>query len=258
MRQLFFLFFFGACVSLQGQLLELDYRSPLKSESHLSIRFFRQIMLGITTRRHIDATVEVMNIKFNTAGGLLAGFSVVGTQAFWVGNKDDKRNNLSHLLNPTGGTNGSLYFLIPLQEQEKSNLRFSSRLGLKLIDGTPLRGFKSSFLNSHAELGLVFQKLLYENAPENERIDFWIYSQLMLNQINKEDLTVFFDNHLQPLSIGYGLQTGVEFNQKLRLTFLLNQFVNTLKSESIGIPVLRFNLAYRFQNIKVIPAKKLN
>ena len=137
-------------------------------------------------------------------------------------------------------------FLIPLQGEEKSNLRLSSLLGLKLIQGTPLRGFQSSFLSNHAELGVVYQKLLYENAPENERIDFWVYPQFLLNQINKEDLVVFFNNQIKPFSMGYGLQTGVEFNQRLRLILLLNQIVNTLVPNSLGIPVLRFTLVYRF------------
>ena len=246
MKKLIFLFFFGASVSLRSQLLELDYRSPLRSENHFSIGFFKQFMLGATTLGHIDTTVELMNIKFNPSGALLAGFSVAGTQTFWVGNKDDKRNNLSFLVNPTGRINGSLYFLIPLQGEEKSNLRLSSLLGLKLIQGTPLRGSQSSFLSNHAELGVVYQKLLYENAPKNERIDFWVYPQFLLNQINKEDLAVFFDNQIKPVSMGYGLQTGMEFNQRLRLIFLLNQIVNTLVPDSLGIPVLRFTLVYRF------------
>ncbi|MGA0374340.1 MAG: hypothetical protein ACO3MA_06680 [Flavobacteriaceae bacterium] len=245
MKKLIFLFLIGSSLSLQSQLLELDYRSPVKSESRFSIGFFKQTLLGANTLGHIDTTVEVMNIKFNALGGFLAGFSVAGTQTFWSGNKDDKRNNLSFLLNPTGRINGGLYFIIPLQEKEKSNLKLCSRIGLKLIQGTPLRGFQSSFLSNQAEGGVIYQKLLYENAPENERIDFWVYPQLLFNQINKEDLTVFFDNQIKPVSVGYGLQTGVEFNQRLRLIFLLNQFVNTLFPDSLGIPVLRFTLVYR-------------
>lgn len=245
MKKLIFLFLIGSSLSLQSQLLELDYRSPVKSESRFSIGFFKQTLLGANTLGHIDTTVEVMNIKFNALGGFLAGFSVAGTQTFWSGNKDDKRNNLSFLLNPTGRINGGLYFIIPLQEKEKSNLKLCLRIGLKLIQGTPLRGFQSSFLSNQAEGGVVYQKLLYENAPENERIDFWVYPQLLFNQINKEDLTVFFDNQIKPVSVGYGLQTGVEFNQRLRLIFLLNQFVNTLFPDSLGIPVLRFTLVYR-------------
>ena len=245
MKKLIFLFLIGSSLSLQSQLLELDYRSPVKSESRFSIGFFKQTLLGANTLGHIDTTVEVMNIKFNALGGFLAGFSVAGTQTFWSGNKDDKRNNLSFLLNPTGRINGGLYFIIPLQEKEKSNLKLCLRIGLKLIQGTPLRGFQSSFLSNQAEGGVIYQKLLYENAPENERIDFWVYPQLLFNQINKEDLTVFFDNQIKPVSVGYGLQTGVEFNQRLRLIFLLNQFVNTLFPDSLGIPVLRFALVYR-------------
>ena len=245
MKKLIFLFLIGSSLSLRSQLLELDYRSPVKSESRFSIGFFKQTLLGANTLGHIDTTVEVMNIKFNALGGFLAGFSVAGTQTFWSGNKDDKRNNLSFLLNPTGRINGGLYFIIPLQEKEKSNLKLCSRIGLKLIQGTPLRGFQSSFLSNQAEGGVIYQKLLYENAPENERIDFWVYPQLLFNQINKEDLTVFFDNQIKPVSVGYGLQTGVEFNQRLRLIFLLNQFVNTLFPDTLGIPVLRFTLVYR-------------
>lgn len=245
MKKLIFLFLIGSSLSLRSQLLELDYRSPVKSESRFSIGFFKQTLLGANTLGHIDTTVEVMNIKFNASGGFLAGFSVAGTQTFWSGNKDDKRNNLSFLLNPTGRINGGLYFIIPLQEKEKSNLKLCSRIGLKLIQGTPLRGFQSSFLSNQAEGGVIYQKLLYENAPENERVDFWVYPQLLFNQINKEDLTVFFDNQIKPVSVGYGLQTGVEFNQRLRLIFLLNQFVNTLFPDTLGIPVLRFTLVYR-------------
>ena len=245
MKKLIFLFLIGSSLSLRSQLLELDYRSPVKSESRFSIGFFKQTLLGANTLGHIDTTVEVMNIKFNASGGFLAGFSVAGTQTFWSGNKDDKRNNLSLLLNPSGRINGGLYFIIPLQEKEKSNLKLYSRIGLKLIQGAPLRGFQSSFLSNQAEGGVVYQKLLYENAPENERIDFWVYPLMILNQINKEDLTVFFDNKIKPVSVGYGLQTGVEFNQRLRLIFLLNQFVNTLVPDSLGIPVLRFTMVYR-------------
>ena len=245
MKKLIFLFLIGSSLSLRSQLLELDYRSPVKSESRFSIGFFKQTLLGANTLGHIDTTVEVMNIKFNASGGFLAGFSVAGTQTFWSGNKDDKRNNLSFLLNPMGRINGGLYFIIPLQEKEKSNLKLCSRIGLKLIQGTPLRGFQSSFLSNQAEGGVIYQKLLYENAPENERVDFWVYPQLLFNQINKEDLTVFFDNQIKPVSVGYGLQTGVEFNQRLRLIFLLNQFVNTLFPDTLGIPVLRFTLVYR-------------
>ena len=105
MKKLICLFFFGASVvSLRSQLLELDYRSPLKSESRFSIGFFKQFMLGATTLGHIDTTVELMNIKFNPSGALLAGFSVAGTQTFWVlGNLILGKQTISALRNAVLG-----------------------------------------------------------------------------------------------------------------------------------------------------------
>ena len=68
----------------------------------------------------------------------------------------------------------------------------------------------------------------------------------MASQLNTEDLSVFFDNQLETVSFGYGLQTGVEFNRKIRLIFLLNQLVNTNNPDTLGNIVMRLNLSYRF------------
>lgn len=68
----------------------------------------------------------------------------------------------------------------------------------------------------------------------------------MFSQIEAEDLDLFFNNELESYSYGYGLQTGVEFNQKLQLVFLLDQFINTPDSTSLDKSILRFALAYRF------------
>jgi hypothetical protein len=51
---------------------------------------------------------------------------------------------------------------------------------------------------------------------------------------------------LETISFGYGLQTGVEFNRKVRLIFLLNQLVNTNNPDALGNIVLRLTLSYRF------------
>jgi len=118
-------------------------------------------------------------------------------------------------------------------------------MGLKWIEGTPLRGFESGFFSRYGMFGGVYQRLLFEDAPENQRIDFWIYPYLMASQMGKNDIELFFDNGLETLSYGHGLQTGVEFNQKIRLIFLVNQLVNTLNPETLGILALRFTLAYR-------------
>lgn len=94
-------------------------------------------------------------------------------------------------------------------------------------------------------LGGVYQRQLYENAPENQWIDFWAFPHLMASQLKPEDLSVF-DNQLETISFGYGLQTGVEFNRKVRLIFLLNQLVNTNNPDTLGNIVLRLTLSYRF------------
>ena len=246
MKKLIFLFFSLSYVCLHGQLLELDYSSPVQRESLFKIKLFKQFMGGVTTMGHIDSSTEVINLNYSASGGFNGGLSVVGTRILFLGNKSDKKNNLSHLINPHGGLiNGSLYFQIPLKEKEKSKLKIYSRLGAKLIEGTPIKDFQSSFMSSYIMLGGVYQRLLFEDAPENQRIDFWIYPHMMVNQMGEDDIEIFFNDELKPLSYGYGLQTGIEFNRKLRLIFLLNQFVNTAAHDSLGVPVLRFTLVYR-------------
>ena len=246
MKKLIFLLFFVASISLHGQLLKLDYRSLVKKERSFKIVLFKQFMGGITTLGHVDLSSEVININYSGSGGFVGGLSVAGTTSVFIGNKEDKKNNLSYLLNPLGGINGSLYFQFPLQEKEKSSLKVNSRMGLKWIEGSPLRGFENFFISNYGMLGGTYQRLLFEDAPENQRIDFWIYPHLIASQISENDIEVFFNNELKSLSYGYGLQTGVEFNRKIRLVLLLNKFVNTLAPESLGISLLRFTLVYHF------------
>lgn len=245
MKQLIYLIFFVSSFNLNAQLLELDYRSPVKRESLFKIVLFKQFMAGVNTLGQLDISTEVLNTNYSASNGFLTGLSVVATSSIISGNKDDKKNNLSHLLNPMGGINGSIYLLFPLLSKEKSSLKLSSRMGIKLIQGTPLQGFENRFLSNYGLVGFLYQRLLFEDAPENERIDFWIHPHMMVNQTKEQDLKRFFNNELEPISYGYGLQTGVVFNQKLRVVLLVNQFLNTLAPESVGIPVLRFSLIYR-------------
>ncbi len=246
MKKLIFLLFFVASISLHGQLLKLDYRSPLKKERSFKIGLFKQFMGGVTTLGHFDLSSEVININYSGSDGFDSGLSVVGTTSVFIGNKENKKNNLCYLLNPLGGINGSLYFQFPLEEKEKSSLKVNSRMGLKLIEGSPLMGFENTFISNYGMLGGSYQLLLFEDAPKNERIDFWIYPHLIASQMGENDIELFFNNELKSISYGFGLQTGIEFNQKIRLVFLLNKFVNTLVPESLGIPVLRLTVVYHF------------
>mgnify|MGYP005751211607 FL=1 len=246
MKNLILLMLFITSVNLYSQLLRLDYRSPEKKESQFKISLFKQYMLGVNTLGHLDLSGEVMSINYSGSSGFMGGLSVMGTTTLFYSNDDDKKNNLTHLLNPIGGINGSLYFLFALQKKEKSSLKLSSRLGIKWIQGSALKGFENYFLSRYGALGSVYQRILFEDALENQRIDFWIYPHLMASQVGEENLKIFFDNQLETISYGYGLQTGVEFNLKVRLIFLLNQFINPINSDALGNPVLRLILSYRF------------
>ena len=247
MKQLIFLLFLITSNDLKGQILELNYRSHEKKESQFKISLFKQYLVGVNTLGHIDLSGEVMSINYSGSGGFIGGLSVIGTTNLFYSNKDDKKNNLTHLLNPIGGINGSLYFLLPLMENKKNSLKLSSRFGIKWIQGRALKGFENYFLSEYVMIGVVHQRLIFEDALENQRVDFWVYPHLMASQVGEENLEVFFDNNLEFQNYGYGLQTGLVINRKLRLVFLLNQFLNSPVPETTGIPVLRFTVGYRFR-----------
>ena len=247
MKKLIFLLFLITSFNLKGQLLEFNYRSLEKKESQFKISLFKQYLLGVNTLGHVDLSGEVMSINFSGSAGFIGGLTVIGTTNLFYSNKDDKKNNLTHLLNPMGGINGSLYFLLPLLENEKNSLKLSSRFGIKWIQGIALKGFENYFLSEYVMLGVVHQRLVFEDALENQRVDFWVYPHVMASQVGEENLEVFFDNKLESQNYGYGLQTGLVINRKLRLVFLLNQFLNSPVPETSGIPVLRFTVGYRFR-----------
>ena len=247
MKKLIFLLFLVTCINLKGQLLKLNYRSPEKKESQFKISLFKQYLVGFNTLGNIDLSGEVMSINYIGSSGFMGGLTVIGTKNLFYSNKDDKKNNLTHLLNPMGGINGSLYFLLTLQENEKNSLKLSSRFGIKWIQGIALKGFENYFLSEYVILGVVHQRLIFEDALENQRVDFWVYPHLMASQVGEENLEVFFDNNLESQNYGYGLETGLVINRKLRLVFLMNQFLSSPAPDTTGIPVLRFTVCYRFR-----------
>ena len=247
MKKLISLLFLITSINLKGQLLELNYLSPEKKESQFKISLFKQYLVGVNTLGHVDLSGEVMSINFSGSGGFMGGLTVIGTTNLFYSNKDDRKNNLSHLLNPMGGINGSFYFLLPLLKNEKNSLKLSSRFGIKWIEGRALKGFENYFLSEYLMSGVVHQRLIFEDALENQRVDFWVYPHLMASQVGEENLEVFFDNNLEFQNYGYGLQTGLVINRKLRLVFLLNQFLSSSVPETTGIPVLRFTVGYRFR-----------
>ena len=83
----------------QAQLLELDYWSPSKKESVFTVSLFKEFMLSANTLGHLDSSSEAIKIKYGSKRGIIITLSVVGTRSFISGNKNDKLNTLSYLLN---------------------------------------------------------------------------------------------------------------------------------------------------------------
>ena len=96
-------------------------------------------MLSANTLGHLDSSSEVIKIKYGSKKGVAFTLSVVGTQSLITGNKNDKLNTLSYLLNPLGGrVNGSFFLGIPIKQKYKSSYRLAIRAGKKIIQSVPL------------------------------------------------------------------------------------------------------------------------
>ena len=175
MKKIICLILLTFSLNIDAQSLELDYRSLVNKESFLKINVLKKFIGGVTTLGHLDFTSELMSLDYKASNGLMGGLYVLGTYSMIRGNKNDKKNNLSHLLNPLGGSlNGGLYLLVSLRKKEKNSLKISTRIGIKVIQGTPLKGFETNFSSNYGLLGLLYQRLLFEDAPENKSINFWI------------------------------------------------------------------------------------
>ena len=61
-----------------------------------------------------------------------------------------------------------------------------------------------------------------------------------------ENLTEFFNNQLDPLSYGYALELGFEYNTQLKITLVGQQLVNADPSGNFGRFVARLIVGYRF------------
>ncbi len=247
MRRFLFILLFLYTLFSQAQLLELDYWSPSKKESVFKVTLFKEFMLSANTLGHLDSSTEAIKIKYGSKKGIVFTLSVVGTQSLITGNKNDKLNTLSHLLNPLGGrVNGSFFIGIPIKQKDKSSYRLAIRAGKKLIQAVPLKGLENNFLTNYGQLGGVYQNLIFEDALENESIDLWIYPHVVFNHTNEKDLSTFFEEDLKSIAYGYGIQAGLEFNRKVKAILLLNQFLNTNVPYPVGKAVLRFTISYRF------------
>ena len=125
-----------------GQQLALDYGPTGQKEGRIKVKLFKYFIGGANTLGHVDISSEVLNSHYGASGGFASGISVVGTTALLIGNKNDIKNNLSYLLNPLAGVNGSLYFFVPLQKKELSSVRLGGVLDSNGLKVHPSEGMK--------------------------------------------------------------------------------------------------------------------
>ena len=231
-----------------SQLLELDYTSEKREESSFRIHLIRYGIVGVSSLQHLDFTVEVLKMRYDAKNGLYLGFSVFGTQTIWRGNKVDELNTFDFIMNPIGGTvNGTFSSKIPLKRSKIQNSNIGFSMGSKWIQGPPAPNFKSnSFFDHYLRLGWVYQRLLAEDALSNSSLSFWTFPHVQLHQSSAESRNLFFNDQIDPLAHGYGIELGIEYNTQLKITLYAQQLLNTDSQGSFNRFVTRLIVAYRF------------
>lgn len=234
--------------SLPAQLLEIDYNSGKREEESFRIQLIRTGIIGISSLKHLDLTLEVLKLRYDTKRGTHFEFTVFGTQTLWRGNRVDELNTFDFLMNPIGGTiNGSLFGSFALNEKELSQTKLAFSIGSKWIEGPPLPNFQNtSFLDYYGRLGWIYQKTIAEDALTNSSLYFWTFPSLLIHQSSEQSRQQFFNNQLDPLSYGYALELGLEYNTQLKITLVGQQLVNADPSGNFGRFVARLIVGYRF------------
>ena len=231
-----------------AQQIPIDYTATKKRESSFKVRLLKQGIIGINTLQHLDLTGELITINKTNTNGTSLSFTLFSTQAIWAGNKNDQLNILSYMHNPVGGfLNGSLMAKIPLSFKKDSSYKLGVRLGQRLIEAFPIDPINSRyFMDNYGSIGLIYQRLLYENARENESLYLIMYPNGIVHNSSAEKREQFFDNQLKTTVFGYGFQLGIELNRKFRFSFMGHQLLNANEGTELGKFVLRFSTGYVF------------
>ena len=246
--RLFIVGFLLLSMHLPAQLLELDYTTGKREEESFRIQLIRTGIVGISSLKHLDLTLEVLKLRYDSKKGNHLAFTVYGTQTLWRGNRIDELNTFDFLMNPIGGTiNGSLFGSFSLKENELQNTKLAFSIGNKWIQGPPIPNFqRTSFFDYYGRLGWIYQKTIAEDALTNSSLYFWTFPSFLIHQSAAESRQQFFNNQLDPLSYGYALELGFEYNTQLKITLAGQQLVNTDPSGNFGQFVARLIVGYRF------------
>lgn len=231
-----------------SQLLELDFTSETKEESSFKIHLIRYGIVGVSSLQHLDLTAEVLKMRYDTKNGLYLGFTVFGTRTIWQGNKLDGLNTFDFLMSPLGGTvHGNFFGRLPLKRSKTQNSNIGLSVGSKWIQGPPVPNFRSnSFLDNYLRLGWVHQRLLTEDALTNSNLSFWTFPHIQFHQSSSESRSIFFNDQINSLTQGYGIELGIEYNTQLKITLYGQQLLNNDPQGDFNRFVTRLIVAYRF------------
>tara|TARA_B100000886_G_C20420366_1_gene491288 strand:+ start:1861 stop:2634 length:774 start_codon:yes stop_codon:yes gene_type:complete len=237
-----------SCHYASAQLLELDYTSEKKEESSFKIYLIRYGIIGVSSLQHLDLTTEVLKMRYDSKNGLYIGFTVFGTQTIWQGNKINKLNTYDFLMNPIGGNlHGNFFGRIPFKRSVNQNSNIGLSIGSKWIQGPPAPNFKSnSFFDHYLRLGWVYQRLLAEDALTNSSLSFWAFPHIQFHQSSSESRSIFFDDQIDSLTQGYGIELGIEYNTQLKIMLYGQKLLNNDPQGDFNRFVTRLIVAYRF------------
>ena len=231
-----------------AQLLEIDFTSEKREESSFRIHLIRTGIIGASSLKHLDLTAEILKIRYDSKVGFYSGLTVFGTQTLWVGNKIDSLNTFDFLMNPIGGTiHGNLFNKIPIKRSSVQNSNMGISMGIKWIQGPGVSNFKSTnFLDHYLKLGWVYQRLLAEDALTNSRLSFWMFPHFQIHLSSAESRQLFFNEQIDPTTLGYGMELGLAYNTQLKVTFHGQQLLNANPQSEFNQFVARLSVAYRF------------
>lgn len=231
-----------------AQMLDIDYAQGKREESSFRVHFFRYGVIGISSLQHLNVTSEVAKFRFDAKKGLHLSFSVFGTSTLWAGNKKDLLNSFDYIMNPTGGrANGTFFISYPIANKDTQNSKIGLSFGTKWIQGPVQPEFKSSsFFDNFLRMGWIYEQLLAEDALQNTSLSFWGFPHVQLHQLTQDSTTRFFDNELELVSYGYGLEIGLDYNDSLKLILTGQQLLNTHPESDLKRFVARLTVAYRF------------
>jgi len=231
-----------------SQLLELDFTSEKKEERSFKIHLIRYGIVGLSSLQHFDLTAELLKMRYDAKNGLYVGFTIFGTRTIWQGNKLDGLNTFDFLMNPIGGTvHGNFFGRLPLKRSKIQNSNIGLSIGSKWIQGPPVPNFRNnSFLDHYLRLGWVQQRLLAEDALTNSSLSFWTFPHIQFHQSSSESRSIYFDDQIDSLAQGYGIELGIEYNTQLKITLYGQQLLNTDPQGDFNRFVTRLIVAYRF------------